>query len=92
MATKKFDPSEYIKTPEQASDYIQVMLDENGTQGFYDALGHVAKAKGIGKVATKAGLGRESLYKSLSKNGNPNFDTVMRVLKSLNIAIKFEAA
>jgi probable addiction module antidote protein len=60
-AFSKFETSNYIKSEEQALDYLKIMLDENGTQGFLEALGDIAKAK-------ETGLGRESLYKSLSKN------------------------
>ena len=73
------------------SDYLQVMLDENGLEGFYKALGDVAKAKGMDKVSKATELGRESLYKSLSVNGNPNFSTVMKTLKALDVNIHFQS-
>ncbi len=88
---KTFDRSDYINDSKQASEYLQLMLDENGLEGFYKALGDVAKAKGMTKIAKATGLGRESLYKSLSVDGNPNFNTVMKTLKTFNIDIHFQA-
>ncbi len=87
----KFDRSDYINSPEQASEYLQVMFNENGLEGFYKALGDVAKAKGMSNISEETKLGRESLYKALSENGNPKFSTVAKTLESLNINMKFEA-
>ena len=87
---KKFDPSNYIKDDKQANEYLQLMLEENGVEGFLRALGHVAKAKGMSQIAKDTGLGRESLYKALSSEGNPQFDTVLKTLNSLGIGIHFE--
>ena len=86
---KTFDRSDYIKDAKQASKYMQLMLDENGIEGFYKALGDVAKAKGMSKIAKTTGLGRESLYKALSTKGNPNFSTVLKTLNALDINISF---
>jgi probable addiction module antidote protein len=87
----KFDPSDYIKDDEQAGEYLKIMLDENGVEGFLRVLGHIARAKGMSSIAKETGLGRESLYKSLSENGNPKFSTVAKTLKSLNINMHFKA-
>jgi probable addiction module antidote protein len=89
---KKFDRSDYINSPEQASEYLQLMLDENGLDGFYKALGDVAKAKGMSDIAKTTGVGRESLYKSLSNKGNPNFSTVVKTLEALDMSITFKAS
>jgi probable addiction module antidote protein len=90
MATfNKFEASNYIKSEEQALDYLKTMFDENGTQGFLQALGDIAKAKGMGNISKETGLGRESLYKSLSKNGNPSFNNVVKTLKALDIDFSF---
>lgn len=86
---KNFDRSNYIDSPKQASEYLQLMLDENGLDGFYKALGDVAKARGMSFVAGAAGLSRESLYKALSVKGNPNFKTVIKTLNALDINIGF---
>lgn len=86
----KFEPSNYIQNDNQANEYLQTMLEENGIEGFLRALGHIAKAKGMSKISQETGLGRESLYKSLSEDGNPKFDTVLKTLNALDIDIKFE--
>jgi probable addiction module antidote protein len=88
-AFSKFEISNYIKSEEQVLDYLKIMLDENGTQGFLEALGDIAKAKGMGNISKETGLGRESLYKSLSKNGNPSFNNVVKTLNALNIDFSF---
>lgn len=85
----KFDPSDYIKSDEHAREYLKTMLNENGVEGFLRALGHIAKAQGMGDIAKKTGLGRESLYKSLSDTGNPNFKTVIKTLNALELDIDF---
>ena len=88
----KFEPSDYIKSDEYAREYLKTMLDENGVEGFLRALGHIAKAKGMSKVAKATGLGREGLYKALSVKGNPNFNTVIKTLNALNISIEFKSS
>jgi probable addiction module antidote protein len=87
----KFEASSYIKSEKQALDYLKIMFDENGTQGFLEALGDIAKVKGIGNISKETGLGRESLYKSLSKNGNPSFNNVVKTLNALDIDFSFTA-
>lgn len=87
----KFDPSDYIKDDEQASEYLKLMLDENGVEGFLRALGHIARAKGMSNIAKETGLGRENLYKALSENGNPNFSTVVKTLNALDVELNFKA-
>ena len=88
MKTKKYTASNYIDSPEMAAAYLAVALEENGMDGFLKALGDVSKAKGMTSVSKEVGTGRQSLYKSLSENGNPHFETVMKVLASFNL--KFE--
>ncbi len=88
MKTKPYNASDYIDNPETAAAYLAIALEENGMDGFLRALGDVAKAKGMTHVANDIGTGRQSLYKSLSENGNPQFETIMKLLASFNL--KFE--
>ncbi len=81
--TKPYDPTLFIKTDEDTAAYLnEAYMDEDPTV-FLVALGDVAKIKGMSKVAKKAGLNRESLYKSLKKTGNPKFSTISKVSKAL---------
>lgn len=66
VKTKKFDVSKYLDSPEAIQEYLEIMLEENGIEGFQRALSHVAKAHGMTEIAKKANVGRESLYKPLS--------------------------
>jgi len=88
MKIESYDASEYIDSPEMAAAYLAVALEENGIDGFLVALGEVAKAKGMTHVSNEVGTGRQSLYKSLSENGNPQFETIMKLLATFDL--KFE--
>lgn len=83
ISIKEWDASEYLDGPEMMKEYLRIMLEENGMEGFKRALGDVAKAKGMGEIAQKTNLSRQNLYKALSPNGNPKFDTVKKVIDAL---------
>jgi probable addiction module antidote protein len=68
--------------------YIEAALEDGDAAVIAAALGDVARARGMSDVARKAGLGRESLYKALSPGGNPEFSTVLRVLKALGLRLR----
>jgi len=87
MKTKLFDVSQYLDSPEAIQEYLEIMLEENGIEGFLRALGHVAKAKGMTAIAENANVGRESLYKSLAETGKPRFDTIYSVVESLGLKL-----
>ena len=63
-----------------------------GARGIARALGNVARAYGMSKIAKEAGLGRESLYKALSEDGNPSLDTVVRVARAVGMRFKLAEA
>jgi len=83
------DISEYLDDEEMIAEYLSAVMEENDWSLLLKAIGHVAKARGMSKIATESGLGRESLYKSLNENVQPRFDTVMKVLGAMNIKMKF---
>ena len=87
---EEFDVSKYLDSPEAIKEYLEIMLDENGIEGFQRALGHVAKAQGMTEIAKKANVGRESLYKSLSENGRPRLDTIHSVLEALGLKLSIK--
>lgn len=89
MKTTRIDISKYLDNDEVITAYLNGILAENNAQVLLAALGHIAKARSMTQVAEKAGLSRESLYRALSENGNPRFDTLLRILDALNIQLKF---
>ncbi len=86
-ATFPWDPVEYLQTEEDIVAYLEAALDENDAAVVAAALGDIARAKGMTHVAREAGLGRESLYKALSSGGNPEFATVLRVVRALGLRL-----
>ena len=92
--TLPYDVPEQLRTPEEMAAYLDAWLVEapDDAAGIARALGDIARAKGMSQVARDAGLSRESLYKALSENGNPSFDTVLKVAKALGLQLHAEAA
>ncbi|NLE84471.1 MAG: putative addiction module antidote protein [Chloroflexi bacterium] len=85
---KKWDPINYMETEEDMIAYLSAALEDGDTQVISAALGDVARAKGIASVSEKSGLSRTSLYKSLSKTGNPQLSTFLEVVKALNFKLE----
>lgn len=89
--TRTWDAAEYLKSEEDMAAYLEAALEEQDPALFAAALGDVARAKGMSQIAREAGLGRESLYKALSADGNPEFATVLKVLRSLGLKLHAKA-
>ena len=87
MSLKKFDPADLLEDEEEIEGYLQDAFETNDPAFIADALGVVSRAKGMTKVSEDTGLGRASLYKSLDKNGNPEFQTILKVISSLGYKI-----
>jgi probable addiction module antidote protein len=87
--TTPYDVAEHLRTPEEMAAYLEACLEEaGGDAGFIaKALGDIARAKGMTQVARDAGLSRESLYKALSGERTPGFDTVLKVVKALGLEL-----
>jgi len=83
--TTPWDASEYLDSPEAISEYLTAALEDGDPDLLLAVLGDIAKAEGMSEVARRANLGRESLYKALSPGSKPRFDTVLKVLKALNV-------
>ncbi|WP_144277097.1 addiction module antidote protein [Chlorobium sp. KB01] len=92
--TTKYDVSEHLRTPEEMAAYLEMCMEEaNGDTAFIaKALGDIARAKGMTQVARDAGLSRESLYKALSGERSPGFDTILKVIRALGLKLHAEAA
>jgi probable addiction module antidote protein len=90
--TRVWDVAEHLKTDKDIAAYLEAALEEADAGLFAAALGDVARAKGMSEIAQATGLGRESLYKALSAEGNPEFATVLKVLKSLGMKLHAAAS
>lgn len=88
MKTSKFDIADYLDSNEMIAEYLNTVLEEGSNSDVITALGHIAKAIGMTKIAEKTGLSRPSLYKALSDGAKPQFSTIMKVLKAVGGQIK----
>lgn len=86
--TRPWDPAEHLETEEDVVAYLNVALDEGDLPLIVAALGDIARARRMTIVARDAGLSRESLYRSLSANGNPEFGTVLKVMRALGLRLQ----
>lgn len=91
---RRWDSAEHLKTEEDIALYFDACLEEAGDDAAFiaKALGNVARARGMSQLARDTGLGRESLYKALSGEGNPSFDTILKVIKALGLKLHVEPA
>ncbi len=87
--TTRYDVAEHLRTPEEMAAYLEACLEEaDGDAAFIaKALGDIARAKGMSQVARDAGLSRESLYKALSGDRSPGFDTILKVVAALGLRL-----
>lgn len=92
IETRPWDITRYLDSDEAVAAYIEAALEEDDPALLAAALGDVARAKGMTQIARETGLGRESLYKALSPEGNPEFGTVQKVMRSLGLKIHVTAA
>jgi probable addiction module antidote protein len=92
--TTPWDSAEHLRTDEDMVAYIDACLEEAGDDAAFiaHALGVVARAKGMTQLAKDTGLGRESLYKALSGEGNPSFATILKVMHALGVRLHAQAA
>jgi probable addiction module antidote protein len=90
--TARFDAADYLDSPERQVAYIAAALESGDADFVRDALGLVARARGMGDIAKRAGLNRESLYKALGQTGNPEFSTVMRIVGALGLTLSARTA
>ncbi|MCI5191902.1 MAG: putative addiction module antidote protein [Candidatus Electrothrix sp. AU1_5] len=82
-----FDASDYLDNEETIAEYLAAALENSDPDAFLAAVRDVAKARGITQIAEQAGLGRESLYKTLRPGAQPRFDTVRRLVAALGVRL-----
>lgn len=92
--TSRYDVAEHLRTPKEMAAYFEACLEEaDGDAAFIaTALGNIARAKGIAQVARTTGLSRESLYKALSGDRSPSFDTILKLVAALGLKLHAEVA
>lgn len=89
--THPWDVTRYLDSDEAIAAYLDAALEEDDPALLAAALGDIARAKGMTQIARETGLGRESLYKALSPEGNPEFGTVQKVVRSLGLRLHVSA-
>ena len=89
--TRPWDPARYLENDEDIATYLDAALEEEAPAVLAAALGDVARARGMTEIARETGLGRESLYKALSPEGNPDFGSVHKVVRSLGLELHVTA-
>lgn len=89
---KTFDAADYLDNEETIAEYLSAILEQGDLELLLSAIGDVAKARGMGQIASASGLGRESLYKALSPGAKPRFETIVKVLSSLGVQLHLAAA
>lgn len=92
LTTTEFDPSKYLDAEEAVQAFLEDAMESGDVRVILGALGDVARAKGMSQLAREAGMSRESLYRALSKDGNPQLSTVMKVLDALGLKLGVNAS
>mgnify|MGYP003153453807 FL=1 len=96
MTTKlhDYDVAKHLRTPEEMAAYLEAAIEESDGDAVFIAmaLGDIARAKGMAELSRETGLGRESLYKALSAEGNPHLGTVLKVAKALGLQFHVKPA
>jgi probable addiction module antidote protein len=92
--TSRYDVADHLRSPEEMAAYLEACMEEaDGDAAFIaKALGDIARAKGMAQVARDAGLSRESLYKALSGERSPGFDTILKVVNALGLKLRAASA
>ena len=91
VTTTRWDITEHLGTDEKIAAYLEAVFEDGDAAEIRDAIGNVARAKGMTDVATKAGITRAGLYKALAENGNPSFETVLSVMRALGVRLAVAA-
>lgn len=92
LKTIPWDASRYLDSEEMIAEYLRQALADPDPDSFITAIGTVAKARGITEVAATAGLGRESLYKTLRPGAKPRFETIRSLLDALGVRLEIAMA
>jgi len=91
LEVTRFDPADYLKSDEAVAEYLTAAMETGDAAFIADAIGVVARARGMTRIARETGLSRESLYRALSAEGNPEFETVLRVIQAFGLRLEARA-
>ena len=87
VKTTPWDPAEHLESEADIAAYLQAAFEDGDPAMIASVLGDIARAKGMTQIARETGLGRESLYKALSPEGNPEFSTILKVVTALGLKL-----
>ncbi len=87
LETRPFDPAEYVDTPEAAHAYLNDAFASGDSAEIADAIGVIARARGMSELARETGLSRQALYVALSAKGDPTLSSLLNVLKALGVSL-----
>jgi len=90
IKTNPFEFATDVESKEDVALYLSIFLEENGVDGLTQALQHLAKAKGISQIAKETGLNRQSLYRTLTTEGKPKFETIDKIVHALGFKLTIE--
>jgi probable addiction module antidote protein len=95
LKTFLYDSAEYLENDQAIAEYLEealkIAMEDSDPSFLTQALGTVARARGMSQIAKDAGLSRESLYKALGAEGNPEFGTVLKVLQALGLKLSIQS-
>lgn len=91
IRTKPWDAADYLETGEDMAAYLEAAFEDGDPALIAAALGDIARTRGMTQIAREAGLGRESLYKALSPEGNPELATVLKVMRALGLRLHVDS-
>ncbi|EDX0932692.1 putative addiction module antidote protein [Salmonella enterica subsp. enterica] len=89
---KKFDIVEFLEDEEDIQEYLNAAIEEDDTKYLFKALGNIARARNMSQLSKEVGMSREGIYKALSGEGNPSFQTVSKITKALGLKLHFTGA
>ena len=90
IKTRTFTAADYLDNDETIAEYLNLALEDSNPEMLLQAIGNIARARGMAQVAQDSGLGRESLYKALSDGAKPRYDTVLKVMRALGVKLHAE--
>lgn len=83
----RFDAADYLDSEDAIAEYLSIVLEEDDPDAFIQALGTIARARSMAKIAQDTGLSRESLYKALRADASPRYETISKVVKALGLKL-----